>query len=147
MRDWLSLPNLFTLVRVLLAPVIVGAILRHRAFDALAIFAVAAATDSVDGYLARHFGAVTKSGAMLDPIADKLLMAGVYLALAISGSVPWWLVAVIFGRDILILTASAVALRLTRLRAFPPSVWGKASTFFQILTAIASLGRDAFGGA
>ena len=145
MRDWFSLPNFFTFIRVLLTPVIVAAILKHRAFDALAVFAVAAATDSIDGYLARHFGAVTPSGAFLDPIADKLLMAGVYLALAAVGSVPWWLVAVIFGRDILIVTASAIALRLTKLRAFPPSVWGKASTFCQILTAVAALGRDAFG--
>ncbi|HTQ56110.1 MAG TPA: CDP-alcohol phosphatidyltransferase family protein [Bryobacteraceae bacterium] len=145
MRAWFSLPNLFTLVRVLMAPIIVAAILKHRAFDALALLAVAASTDSIDGYLARHFHAATASGAFLDPVADKLLMGSVFLALAVAGSVPWWLVAVIFARDILILTASAVALRLTRLRAFPPSVWGKASTFFQIMTAIFSLGRDAFG--
>jgi cardiolipin synthase (CMP-forming) len=145
MRTWLTLPNLFTLVRLLLAPVIVGAIWNRHAFAALAIFAVAAATDVIDGYLARHFGASTASGAFLDPIADKLLLTGVYLALALAGSVPWWLVAVILGRDLLILAASAVALAATKLRAFPPSRWGKASTFFQIVTAVAFLGRDAFG--
>jgi cardiolipin synthase len=145
MTQWLTLPNLFTLSRLLLAPVIVGAILNRRAFAALCIFAVAAATDLIDGYLARHFGAATASGAFLDPIADKLLLTGVYLALALAGSVPWWLVCVIFGRDLLILGASAVALVATKLRAFPPSIWGKASTFFQILTAVAFLGRDAFG--
>jgi len=106
---------------------------------------VAAATDAIDGYAARRLGAVTAAGAVLDPIADKLLLTGVYLALAMAGSVPWWLVGVIFGRDLLILAASAVALLTTRLRAFPPSVWGKASTFFQILTAVAFLGRDASG--
>ena len=105
---------------------------------------MAAATDSIDGYLARHFSATTASGAFLDPIADKLLMASVYLALAAVGSIPWWLVAVIFGRDILILAASSIALRFTKLRAFPPSVWGKATTFFQIMTAVFALGRDAF---
>lgn len=145
MRAWLTLPNLFTLVRVVLAPVIVWAILTHRAFDALAVFAVAAVTDVIDGYLARHFGGTSAGGAMLDPIADKLLMTGVYLALSIEGSVPWWLTGVIFGRDLLILTASVVALLTTKLRAFPPSVWGKASTFLQILTAVAFLGRNAFG--
>jgi cardiolipin synthase len=144
MRDWFSVPNLFTFLRVLLAPVIVACILKHRAFDALSVFAIAAATDSIDGYLARHFGATTASGAFLDPIADKLLMASVYLALATAGSIPWWLVAVIFGRDILILAASMIALRFTKLRAFPPSVWGKATTFFQIMTAVFALGRDAF---
>jgi len=145
MRMWLTLPNLFTLVRLLLAPVVVYAILDRRAFAALAIFAVAAATDVIDGYLARHFGSATAAGAFLDPIADKLLLSGVYLALALAGSVPWWLVGIIFGRDLLILAAAAVALAATRLRAFPPSVWGKASTFLQIMTAVAFLGRDAFG--
>ena len=53
--------------------------------------------------------------------------------------------AVIFGRDLLILAAAAIAMAATRLRAFPPSVWGKASTFFQILTAVCFLGRNAFG--
>ena len=141
---WLTLPNLFTLARLLLAPIIVYEILHRRAFAALSIFAVAAATDVIDGYLARRFGAATAAGAFLDPIADKLLLTGVYLALALAGSVPWWLVGVIFGRDLFILASSAVALLATRLRAFPPSIWGKASTFFQILTAVAFLGRDAF---
>jgi cardiolipin synthase len=145
MRTWLTLPNLFTLARLLLAPVIVEAILNRRGVAALSIFAAAAATDVIDGYLARHFGAATASGAFLDPIADKLLLTGVYVALALAGSVPWWLVAVILGRDVLILVSSAVALLATRVRAFPPSRWGKASTFFQILTAVAFLGRDAFG--
>lgn len=145
MRDWLTLPNLFTLFRLVLAPVIVSEIVHHRPFEALCLFAVAAATDSIDGYLARHFGAVSASGAFLDPIADKLLLTGVYLALALAGSVPWWLVAVIFGRDLLILAAAGIALAVTRIRAFPPSVWGKASTFFQVLTAVCFLGRDAFG--
>ena len=140
---WLTLPNLFTLARLLLAPVIVYAILNRRAFAALCVFAVAAATDLIDGYLARHFGASTAAGAFLDPIADKLLLTGVYLALALAGSVPWWLVGVIFARDLLILAASAIALLATKLRAFPPSRWGKASTFFQILTAVCFLGRDA----
>ncbi len=145
MRKWLTLPNLFTIVRVVLAPIIISEIVHRRAFSALSLFAVAAATDAIDGYLARHFGAATPGGAFLDPIADKLLLTGVYLALALAGSVPWWLVAVIFGRDVLILVAAGLALATTRLRAFPPSVWGKASTFFQILTAVCALGRDAFG--
>ncbi|MGA3077923.1 MAG: CDP-alcohol phosphatidyltransferase family protein [Bryobacteraceae bacterium] len=145
MRTWLTLPNLFTLARLLLAPVIVSAIVHRRALAALSLFAVAAATDVIDGYLARHFGTATAAGAFLDPIADKLLLTGVYLALALAGSVPWWLVSVIFARDLFILASAAVALLATKLRAFPPSVWGKASTFLQILTAVAFLGRDAFG--
>ncbi|MGA2592642.1 MAG: CDP-diacylglycerol--glycerol-3-phosphate 3-phosphatidyltransferase [Bryobacteraceae bacterium] len=143
MPTWLTLPNLFTLARVVLTPFILQAILNQRHVAALALFAAAAATDGIDGYLARRLRAATPAGAFLDPIADKLLLSGVYLALAITGSVPWWLVVVIFGRDLLILSSSSVALLVTQLRAFPPSVWGKASTAVQILTAVAFLARNA----
>ncbi len=145
MRNWLTLPNLFTLSRLVLVPFILYAIVNQAHMAALALFAVAAFTDVVDGYLARRFHSETPSGAYLDPIADKFLLSGVYLALAAIGSIPWWLVVLIFGRDLLILSSSGAALLFTQLRAFPPSVWGKASTFFQILTAVLFLGRNAFG--
>jgi cardiolipin synthase len=145
MRQWLTLPNLFTLARLALAPFVVYQILIRRHMAAAALFAIAAATDLIDGYLARKLHSATSAGAYLDPIADKLLLSGVFLALAIIRSAPLWLVAVILGRDLLILGSSGAALLLTRLRAFPPSVWGKASTFFQILTAVAYLARNAFG--
>ena len=145
MRNWLTLPNLFTLARLVLAPFVVYLILNQRHVAAATLFAIAAATDGIDGYLARRLHATTSAGAYLDPIADKLLLSGVFLALAIIRSAPLWLVGVIFGRDLLILGSSGAALLLTRLRAFPPSVWGKASTFFQILTAVAYLMRNAFG--
>ncbi|HVN03577.1 MAG TPA: CDP-alcohol phosphatidyltransferase family protein [Bryobacteraceae bacterium] len=145
MRAWFTLPNLFTIARLLLVPVILWEITNCHAFAALALFAAAATTDVVDGYLARRLHVASPGGALLDPIADKLLLSGVFLALALAGDVPWWLVGAIFGRDILILLASAIALRFTKLRAFPPSVWGKASTFFQILTAVGFLGRNTFG--
>jgi cardiolipin synthase len=145
MRNWLTVPNLFTLARLALAPIVVFEILHQRHMAAAVLFAIAAATDLIDGYLARRLHSATSSGAYLDPIADKLLLSGVFLALAIIRSAPLWLVAVIFGRDLLILVSSGAALVLTRLRAFPPSVWGKASTFFQILTAVAYLARNALG--
>jgi cardiolipin synthase len=144
-RNWLTLPNLFTLVRLALAPVVVFEILNHRHMAAAELFSIAAATDLIDGYLARKLHSASPAGAYLDPIADKLLLSGVFLALAIIRSAPLWLVGVIFGRDLLILGSSGAALLLTRLRAFPPSVWGKASTFFQILTAVAYLARNALG--
>jgi cardiolipin synthase (CMP-forming) len=145
MRQWLTLPNWITLARVALVPLILREILNGRHVAALALFAAAAATDGIDGYLARRLHSVTAAGAYLDPIADKLLLSGVYLALAVIGSVPWWLVAVVFGRDLLILAASGVALLATRLRAFPPSLWGKASTFLQVVTAVTFLARNATG--
>ena len=106
MRAWLTLPNLFTLARLLLAPIVVYAIVNRRAFAALSIFAVAAATDIIDGYLARHFGAATAAGAFLDPIADKVAADRGFPGAGAGRAMPWWLVGVIFGRDLFILAAS-----------------------------------------
>jgi len=78
----------------------------------------------------------TPLGAFLDPIADKCLLSGIFLALGSAGIVPWWFVAVVFGRDIYILLGVVAALALTKVRKFPPSVWGKISTFVQIVTAV-----------
>jgi cardiolipin synthase len=142
MRKWLSPPNLVTLIRLVLTPFLLAAILRRQHFRALVIFAAAAATDAVDGALARGFGWSTPVGAYLDPIADKVLLSGVYLALALTGDIPIWLVGVIFGRDLMILAGSGVVLLCTRLRRFPPSAWGKACTFVQILTAVAWMARN-----
>ena len=135
MRAFATIPNLLTLARLLLAPFVFASILRGRPASALLFFACAALTDTLDGLLARRFGQVTTTGLYLDPIADKLLLSGVFLSLAISGSVPWWLVIVIFGRDILLLASSGIALWFTDFRHFQPSVWGKVSTLVQIACA------------
>lgn len=145
MRSWLNAPTFFTLLRLLLSPVVIYAIVTGRHELALAFFASAAATDVVDGALARHFGQVTKIGAYLDPIADKCLLSGVFLALAIARMVPGWFVAIVFGRDLYILCAAALLLKFTRTRSFPPSVWGKASTFVQICTAVVWMARNMLG--
>jgi cardiolipin synthase len=137
MRRLANIANLLTLARLLLAPFIFLAIANGRHTLALVLFACAAFTDGIDGMLARRLGQITPVGAYFDPIADKVLLSGVYVSLAIVGSVPWWLVVVIFGRDIFLLASSGFALLLTEVRQFQPSVWGKASTFVQIVCAIA----------
>jgi cardiolipin synthase (CMP-forming) len=142
MPQWLNVPNLFTLVRLLLVPFIVLAILSGDHARALVLFACAAITDILDGAAARHLSLTTPAGAYLDPIADKCLLSGVFLALAGARLIPRWLVAVIFGRDLYILCAAGFLLWLTPIRSFPPSVWGKASTFVQIVTAVVWMGRN-----
>jgi cardiolipin synthase len=136
MPRWINLANLFTLARLVLVPFVVGAILDGRNVAALKLFFAAALTDVIDGFLARNFGQATPFGAYLDPIADKLLLSGIYLALGATGAVPWWLVAFVLGRDIYILLAVIGIMALTKVRSFPPTRWGKISTFVQIATAI-----------
>ena len=142
MPAWINLPNLFTLVRLMLVPFVIQSILDGRHFRALVLFAIAAFTDLLDGAAARRLGMTTPAGAYLDPVADKCLLSGVYLALASARIVPWWIVAVIFGRDLYILAAAGIILWMTPIRRFPPSVWGKVSTFVQIVTAVTWMARN-----
>ena len=142
----LNFPNLLTLLRLALTPLVVRAILARQFGQALAILLLAGATDGLDGLAARKLHAETKFGAYLDPIADKALLSACYLGLGIAGVVPWWLVALIFGRDVLILAMAGAALLFTSYREFPPSTWGKLSTFFQIAAGLAVLTAGAFPG-
>jgi cardiolipin synthase (CMP-forming) len=132
----LNLPNLFTLARLVLAPFIASDILRARDRRAIVLLFAAGFTDVIDGYLARRLKESTLAGAYFDPIADKILLSVIYISLGLAGAIPWWMVAVVFGRDILILAMAAYGLLFTAFRKFPPSVWGKISTFFQIGAAL-----------
>ena len=85
MPRWFNLANLFTLLRLILVPYVIGAILAGRHGLALELFFVAALTDVIDGTLARSYGLATEAGAYLDPIADKCLLSGIFLALGATG--------------------------------------------------------------
>ncbi len=135
----------FTLSRLLLTPFVVWAIVRDRPWLAGWLCGIAGATDAFDGGLARRFQATTRAGQYLDPISDKILLSAVYLALAWIGSVPWAVVILIFSRDLALLVASAIAMRFTAYDNYRPTIWGKISTFVQIVAAIAVLAANALG--
>jgi cardiolipin synthase len=142
---WLTIPNLLTLVRIVMTPFILLELSRGHYLAGGWMFGAAAFTDILDGALARRFGGQSQIGQYLDPIADKILLTSIYIGLAIGGAVPVWLVAVIFARDFWILLLSAVALRFTQFRDLKPSLWGKASTFAQIMAVVAITGIHAYG--
>jgi len=106
---------------------------RHEYRTIIPWFIVIGVTDVVDGFLARRFQASSRLGAYLDPIADKVLLSGTFLVLALTGAMETWLAVVVLGRDVLILAAAGVLYLATSRRNFPPSPWGKLSTFVQIL--------------
>ena len=135
--SWFNIPNLLSVVRAALTPLAVSTILRYDYEQALGVFVVAGITDALDGHLARKYDWRTSAGAWLDPIADKVLLVAVYVALGIVSGVPRWLAAMVVGRDVLILLASAAIMLASGRRRFPPSVWGKISTTLQMATAVA----------
>ena len=127
------LPNLLTAARLALTPYLFWLMVRHEYATIIPWFIVIAVTDVVDGFLARRFHASSRLGAYLDPIADKVLLSGTFLVLALTGAIETWLAVVVLGRDVVILAAAGVLYLSTGRRNFPPSPWGKLSTFVQIV--------------
>jgi cardiolipin synthase len=142
---WLTIPNLLTLVRIIMTPFILIELSKGQYMIGGWTFGGAAFTDILDGLLARRFGSQSKIGQYLDPIADKILLTCIYIGLALGGAVPLWIVLLIIARDLWILLLSGVALRFTEFRHLEPSVWGKASTFFQIMAAVGVMAARAYG--
>lgn len=134
-----QIPNLVTLLRLAFAPVIFEAIWSREYGRALAWLIGAAFTDVADGFLARRLNVVSRAGAYLDPMADKVLLSGTYFILGYDRAIPLWLTAIVFGRDLLMLLFITFAMLVLGERKFPPTVWGKASTAVQILTAFVVL--------
>jgi cardiolipin synthase len=144
---WLTIPNLLTLVRIIMTPFILIELSKGQYMAGGWMFGGAAFTDILDGGLARRFGGQSKIGQYFDPIADKILLSCIYIGLAIARAVPLWIVVLIFARDLWILALSGVALSLTEFRDLQPSLWGKASTFFQIMAAVAVMAARAYDNA
>ena len=142
-QTWLNAPNTVTLIRLLLAPAVVVEILEGSHVAAAALFALAAFTDFLDGWVARWTKATTATGQYLDPIADKVLLTSVFVALAIQGSIPGWYVLLVLGRDVAIVLASAIAMTLSNYRDYTPTIWGKISTLLQVLTATVVMAGNA----
>jgi len=132
-----NIANIITVVRILLAPLFVWLVLLDGGehgiwrFIAAALFIAAIATDGLDGALARKRNLVTNSGIILDPIADKILIGGALIALALVAELPWWVVIVILAREIGITLFRLMALAD---RVIPASRGGKLKTVLQAVT-------------
>jgi cardiolipin synthase (CMP-forming) len=135
-RRILTVPNQLTFLRLAFLPFFIIAIEYERWGVALGILVVAGVTDGLDGWLARGLDQRTALGAYLDPIADKLLLSSSFIVLAHKGQIAWWLTILVLSRDVLLLAAAAVILLTVGYRPFPPSIWGKATTFFEILQIV-----------
>ena len=137
------IPNLLSAARLALAPYLFVVLWRREYTLALGLILIAGITDALDGVLARQLRAASRLGAYLDPIADKMLLSGSFLTLALDGAIEKWIAVLVFGRDALILLLAGGAFVFTAVRNFPPSIWGKASTAAQIAFVLALLGHFA----
>ncbi len=136
----MSIPNLITLGRILLVPVVVWAIAAGDMWIAFVLFVVAGISDGVDGYLAKRFNMTTELGAYLDPLADKALIVSIYLSLGINGDIPRWLVILVVSRDILIVGGIMLSWLLGNPLKIRPLLVSKLNTVAQILFACVVLG-------
>ena len=138
----LNVPNFLTLVRIVLIPLFVVLISKHRLTEGLYVFAAAAVTDSLDGTVARWFDSKTELGAFLDPFADKLMLVSAFVVLTIDGDLPGYLLSVVLIRDIVIVVGYLMISFFTGERVpVRPSYLGKLSTFMQLACVIAVLAR------
>lgn len=124
MRDKnLNLPNILTFIRLLLIPATIALILQDQMIWAFVVFLVACLTDLLDGYIARTFNKMTRLGTWLDPLADKLMAVSVIVAFTIRGILPWFVMAIVFIKELLLLIGGFIVLR--KGGATPSNKYGK----------------------
>lgn len=144
-----TIANQLTLLRMALAPVLVVFVLSRQHVWALVAFVVAGLSDALDGVIARRGGQQTTLGAMLDPVADKVLLGSTYIVLTWSSTlpcaIPVWLTVTLLSRDAITVVSVAVINLTVGRRVFAPSFLGKATTAAQILTAGLVLLANALG--
>jgi cardiolipin synthase len=143
----INIPNLLTVLRILITPLFVIFLIRDQHGYALLIFVLAGVSDGLDGLIARWLNQRSDLGAVLDPIADKLLLTAAYITLGILKDIPGWLAVLVISRDVLIVTGIAVLTFADIHFDIRPSLISKWTTVFQILMiGVSLLGLD-FPGA
>jgi cardiolipin synthase len=141
----LTIPNLITVLRFLLVPGVVYALLSNQWGWAFAGFLVAGISDGVDGFIARHFNQRSKLGAYLDPVADKVLLVSVFIVLGYMNQLPLWLVIAVVSRDALIVCAVLLSTIMGNPVEMKPLMVSKVNTAVQIMLAAFILGEQALG--
>jgi len=136
--------NKISVFRILSVPFFIASLhyaheLEYLRIVALGIFVLAVISDAVDGYIARRSKQQSRAGAILDPLADKLLLVSAFVYLSFAGEFPFWLVLIIITRDIVIVIGTVVIYMVKQNINIVPSRWGKLTTTFQMSAVIAAL--------
>jgi len=132
----MTIPNLITILRVLLVPIFIIYMINDRTLGSLIIFVIASVSDALDGFIARVFHKKSDLGAYLDPLADKILLISAYITLAILKMIPPWLAVLIISRDVIILLGVLVLYLNRHPVKVHPSLLSKSTTCLQIATIL-----------
>lgn len=143
----MTIPNIITIARLLMVPLVVVMIGAGQWTAAFAVFVLAGVSDAVDGFIARRWNMRSQLGAHLDPLADKALLVSIYISLAIHGVLPGWVAIVVVSRDIMIVSAMVLSMLLGKPLEVRPLLVSKLNTGAQIGFAALMLASNAFGGA
>jgi cardiolipin synthase len=139
-----QIPNLISSIRILLVVPIAVALANHRLAATIGLFGIAAVSDAADGFLAKRYGWQSELGAVLDPIADKLLLTTVFITLAYLDLVPLWLMAAVVGRDaIIVIGALSYRYWIGPVRMHPSMV-SKFNTLCQVALILAIIAGEQF---
>lgn len=141
----MSLPNIISIARLLSVPVVIYLIMRGYFTAAFWLFVAAAASDAVDGYLAKRLDQHSKLGAYLDPIADKVLLVGVYVALGQFGHLAAWVVILVLFRDLVIVGAVLLLHANPEPVRMKPLLLSKINTVAQLVLVSVVLGKLGIG--
>ena len=131
-----AIPNTITVMRIVLVFPTAWFLWRSQYVDALIVMAIAGASDAIDGWLARRLNAVSRFGSAFDPLADKLLVAVTFVVFTLQGQLPLWLVLVVIGRDLVIMSGASVYRMLFGTIDFAPTLLSKANTAVQIVVLL-----------
>lgn len=140
----MNIPNVITVFRIFLVPLVVWLMLEGRMQSAFLLFVIAGISDGLDGYLAKKYGWQTELGAYLDPLADKALLVSIFVVLGIHSHLPMWLVIAVVSRDILIVGGTVLTWMLERPITVQPLLISKVNTVGQIVLAATVLGSLGF---
>jgi cardiolipin synthase len=141
----MTLPNLITIGRLVLVPLVIVMIIDTSWQAAFVIFVAAGISDAIDGFIAKRFDMKSELGAYLDPIADKALIVSIYITLAMVGAIPAWLVILVVARDLMIVSAVILSWLMDKPVEIAPFVISKLNTAAQLALAALILSTKAFG--
>jgi len=145
-RGIVTIPNVLTIVRLVLIPFFVVASLQRNFALAFCFFLVAAITDALDGWIARRYNLRSRIGAVLDPAADKLMLICGYVVYTLPNlatyRLSFWLTFTVFVRDLLMVIAAYLLYTRIKIRRFPPSIPGKISTITQVVALAATIAAN-----